>query len=188
MIEIIINEVVELSRPYLLLAAITGFYVVYAIGVIQSIKKGITLTELFREHKLKYFLMYLFYVYLVIVFALTILSRESGSRGDVSLKLFDTFTGDIMGDKNPIENILLFIPLGFLMPLLWKRYYKGLWCLATGLMLSLSIEGIQYVTGRGYVQTDDVVMNFAGTFIGYTVIYCCKQASLWIRSRKIMKE
>lgn len=188
MIEIIINEIVELSRPYLLLATITGFYVVYAICVIQSIIKGVTASGLFLENRMKFFIMYLFYVYIVIMVAITILSREPGSRVAVYLKLFHTFSGDIMGDKNPIENILLFIPFGFLIPLLWKKLYKGLWCLAAGLMVSLTIEAVQYVTGRGNVETDDVVMNFAGTIIGYTVIYCCKQASLWVRSRKIMKD
>ncbi len=188
MLDIIISEVTELSRPWLPLAAITGLYVVYAICILDSISQRISAMRAFHKNRKKFIILYLFYVYLFIVIALTILSRETGSRGGFNLKLFGTFTGDIYGDKNPIENILLFIPLGFLMPLLWRVFFKGLWCFTAGLMLSLTIEGVQFFTKRGYVQTDDVVMNFIGTILGYTVIFCCKQAGLWIQSRKIMKE
>ncbi len=186
MIEIIISEVTNLSLPWLPPASVSGIIVVYGIGMIHSFRQRKTFVGVIKEYWKNYFLLYLFCVYLFIVLALTILSRAPGSRGDVSWRLFETFCGGLHGIKNPIENILLFIPLGFFLPLLWKIFYRGLWCITVGVLFSIAIEGVQYITKRGYTQTDDVVMNGLGTIIGYAVIYCCKQASLWRRSRKIL--
>lgn len=74
-------------------------------------------------------------------------------------------------------NCLLFIPLGFLLPLVFKNSELDIKkVLIIGLMISLSIEVLQLFGGR-YAEIDDVIMNTIGTLAGYT---------LYIKSKKLI--
>lgn len=70
----------------------------------------------------------------------------------------------------PIEdfilNIILFIPLGFLLPYMWPKLNFWKTTLA-GLLFSISIEGTQYFAQLGCCDIDDVINNTLGTCIGY---------------------
>ncbi len=68
--------------------------------------------------------------------------------------------------KNTVLNILLFIPLGFLLPSLWSRYRSMKKTLLIGLGFSLLIEILQIFTFR-LTDIDDLLTNTAGTVIGY---------------------
>lgn len=68
--------------------------------------------------------------------------------------------------KNTILNIILFIPIGFLVPAIWKNYRSLKTTLFLGLALSVSIEILQIFTFR-LTDIDDLITNTAGTVIGY---------------------
>ncbi len=76
--------------------------------------------------------------------------------------------------NNLLGNILLFIPLGFLLPLLVKRFRNFFLILFTGFLLSLFYECTQLLTGIGVFDVDDMILNTFGTLIGVIVFYCCK--------------
>jgi len=78
------------------------------------------------------------------------------------------------GIRPYIENILLFIPLGFMHPLIWKRY-EVLWrTLLTGLTFSLIIELSQLFNQR-ITDIDDLLMNTLGTFVGWVIFRLLKK-------------
>lgn len=63
-------------------------------------------------------------------------------------------------------NLLMFAPLGFLLPLLWKRFRK-LWKTALfAFGTSLLIECTQTFVGRGF-DVDDLLLNTLGAVLGY---------------------
>lgn len=64
-------------------------------------------------------------------------------------------------------NIFLFIPLGFLCPLISKHYrcVKNIFLLGCG--LSFSIEIVQLFTLYRATDIDDLITNVVGTLIGY---------------------
>lgn len=66
-----------------------------------------------------------------------------------------------------ILNIILFIPLGFLCPIISKSYQciKNTFLIGSG--LSLSIEIVQLFTLYRATDIDDLITNVAGTLIGY---------------------
>ena len=65
-------------------------------------------------------------------------------------------------------NVLMCVPLGFLLPLIWKGY-RRLWVSAlTGASFSLLIELSQLVTVRA-TDVDDLIANTGGTVAGYLV-------------------
>jgi len=64
-------------------------------------------------------------------------------------------------------NILLFVPFGYLLPLLWRRadhWWKVVLC---GFVLSLGIELIQLVSHLGMFDLDDLMNNSLGAFLGW---------------------
>ena len=70
-------------------------------------------------------------------------------------------------------NILLFVPFGYLLPLLLARFRnKAAACwqiLAAGLLASLVIESSQLIFRRGVFELDDLVKNTIGTGAGYLI-------------------
>lgn len=66
-------------------------------------------------------------------------------------------------------NILLFIPFGFLLSIISKRF-RSLWITTViGFIFSAGIETMQYITGRGLTEVDDVINNTLGALIGYVI-------------------
>lgn len=74
-----------------------------------------------------------------------------------------------------IGNILLFVPLGFLLPLADKRLVNCLLTTLIGAGLSSFVEITQYATGTGLCELDDLFHNTLGTFTGYQcfVVFHC---------------
>ena len=66
-------------------------------------------------------------------------------------------------------NILLFVPLGFILPLLWKEFRSRRAMCLTGFLLSLGIELAQLLNYR-VSDVDDLIMNTLGAFLGYALL------------------
>lgn len=64
------------------------------------------------------------------------------------------------------KNMLLFVPFGFLLPLLWKRERLVEKTVSIGFLFSLFIELIQLFSFRA-TDIDDLLMNTLGTWGGY---------------------
>ena len=76
-------------------------------------------------------------------------------------------------------NILLFIPFGFLLPIISERF-KSLWyTIVTEFIFSAGIKTMQYITGRGLTEVDDVINNTVGTLVGY-ILYV---GVMWLYKR-----
>lgn len=69
--------------------------------------------------------------------------------------------------KNLFGNILLFLPLGALPPLLWKKmaHFSRTIALAAGIMTT--IELLQMFLLVGTCDIDDLLLNLLGASIGY---------------------
>lgn len=68
---------------------------------------------------------------------------------------------------NVLLNIALFIPLGFLLPLLSKPFRKWYAALGAGFGVSLLIELTQLFTGSGMCDVDDLFTNTLGAMLGW---------------------
>ena len=63
------------------------------------------------------------------------------------------------------QNIVLFLPFGFLLSAAYKRTSMGKF-LVLGFMLSLFIEACQLVFRLGWFEVDDILHNVLGTYLG----------------------
>ena len=124
-----------------------------------------------------------FCVYMAVLIVITFLSRESGSRSDVfDLELFSTWGINNRNNAFVIENVLLFIPYGLFYCWNFSRGRKILRCTFLGAVISLGIETMQLVTGRGYFQIDDIVTNTLGAFIGALFFACISGIGKFLRA------
>ncbi|MBO4938179.1 MAG: VanZ family protein [Oscillospiraceae bacterium] len=68
---------------------------------------------------------------------------------------------------NLFGNVIMFIPLGFFLPLIFARL-RRLWKTLITTLLSISIiEILQLFTLLGSCDIDDLILNLAGAAIGY---------------------
>lgn len=67
-----------------------------------------------------------------------------------------------------IENILLFLPAGALLPLLYKKFQKLSRCALYGFLFSLAIELMQLFCFRT-TDLDDLLTNTLGTIAGFGI-------------------
>lgn len=65
-------------------------------------------------------------------------------------------------------NAIMFMPLGFLLPYIWKNYRNPFRTALAGFFFSALIEAAQLPTNR-LVDIDDLMMNTLGAFLGYLV-------------------
>lgn len=72
----------------------------------------------------------------------------------------------IFAVTNLLGNIAMFIPLGLLLPLLWKRC-RRLWkTMLAAFAVSFGIEFVQLFLTRG-TDIDDILLNVVGAMVGY---------------------
>ena len=102
--------------------------------------------------------------YLIFIFYETLMFRENGDTR-TNLILFSyahTFLTNWRIRVDVINNIWLFIPFGTGLYAIFRK--KRVWIAALG--LSLVIELIQYFTGLGVAELDDLFGNTLGGMIG----------------------
>jgi glycopeptide antibiotics resistance protein len=81
-----------------------------------------------------------------------------------------------------LDNVVMFVPLGFLLPLLSTRYRRFATTAAVGLSVSVGIELVQLallltLISRRSVDVDDVILNVTGACLGYLVWYSLARAA-----------
>lgn len=116
---------------------------------------------------------------LFLILYYTVFRRGISSSGRVVLRPFASF--EEAKKKREIYrsltmNILLFFPIGLFLPQLlpgkWKPWQKMLVTVLAGLLFSAGIETIQYLYKLGDAETDDLITNSIGTFIGALTVPC----------------
>lgn len=116
-------------------------------------------------------LLYIFYIYLV--YSLT----GMGTVSDIIYSI-ERNTNIIKASINlaPLTgittgfylNIIMFMPLGFLLPLIYSKYQKPQNTIIFGFLFSLFIELSQLITFRA-TDIDDIIANTLGSLLGYII-------------------
>lgn len=87
---------------------------------------------------------------------------------------------------NLVGNVVVFMPFGFLVPVMYREQRKGvvfrghyfrsfLFVTLLGFLFSLVIETIQLVTKVGCFDVDDLFLNTSGVVLGYLIYYISKK-------------
>lgn len=126
-------------------------------------------------------LIFVFYLYLCLDVAGigTIWQMERYARNKIIIEMVEInwipFSSE--GVLTYLLNILMFMPLGFLLPLIWKNMRKGSKVFWTSFGFSFAIEFCQLFNIR-VTDIDDLIMNTIGGMFGFLI---------WKMFAKIMK-
>lgn len=135
------------------------------LGALHLIPLYWILNRIYFNNTRKSILYCLFSCYIATVYVLVGLPNVTYIRPELNLNLVP-LTGMIDDWKNSILNILLFIPLGTSVPLLWRRFRTAKATVLFGFIISLVIELLQTLTYRT-TDVNDLITNTIGTFGGY---------------------
>lgn len=92
------------------------------------------------------------------------------------------YKGLIIAGINIVGNIVLLIPVGLLVPLVYRNIaWKGAFLVAVA--YGLVIEGVQVVLRTGIFDVDDVILNGFGVMVGYWISISFLR---WMKPRRKM--
>lgn len=120
-------------------------------------------------------------VYVAFILYETLMFRESGDAR-TNFALF-SYAGKFLKEQSVrvgvINNIWLFIPLGTGL----YRWFQKKWVLLVPFVMSVAIETIQYITGLGIAEFDDVFGNTMGGWIGVLVAWMWLSRKMSVKNR-----
>jgi len=83
---------------------------------------------------------------------------------------------------NFLGNIAIFMPIGFLLPMLWRKMEKFFYLLIVGFCLSLFIETMQLPQYRS-TDVDDLWLNTLGALLGFLVYHQLVKRMPWLKEK-----
>ena len=99
----------------------------------------------------------------------------------VNLRPFATIKKYIYNDApdsvkafNILGNILLFVPYGFLLPLVFRKRLTLFAIFYSAVIVSFCFELFQYITRTGQFDVDDILLNTTGGVTGFLLLKLCR--------------
>ena len=96
------------------------------------------------------------------------------------------FVDMIRGPIDTALNVLLFVPLGFFLPILYKKYDSLFKIAIGGFLFSLSVE-IAQMFGHGATDINDLITNTVGACLGFVVytLLCKVLPKSWVKNIQV---
>ncbi len=154
--------ILGVSLVYEAVTTLLPFFVIFLLFRNRQKQKGIAYS---RYHILAVFV---FAVYVLGVYHFT----GAGTMYDIKRFIFIPELINLIPFSNEIDivgyalNIVLFVPLGLLAPMIWKKMNKLTNILGVGFLFTLLIELSQLLNFRS-TDIDDVILNVLGAVIGF---------------------
>ena len=142
----------------------------------------------FVVHNLKRTLLYIvFGFYVVAVLALVGFPSIISMNLDFTINVIP-FVDMVSDFINACLNVLLFVPLGIFLPMLWDEYRSIKKTMLVALCITVGIELSQIFTFRT-TDINDIITNIAGTLVGYFIAKSITQNfSKYVKSNTNNKE
>ena len=114
-------------------------------------------------------------IYFIMVLGVTFFNRDGESGGGTNLHLFSSYRNawnsfTLKNWQYVTLNIVMFVPLGMLLPVCHKNFRKGYMTVLAGALFTVGIECTQLMTGYGVFEYDDILNNLIGTVAGYGLV------------------
>lgn len=170
-----ISSIIHMASEYLLLGigsvsiGISIFLIIYFL-IYKKIMKGTK-----KLNTSKVLLWSIFLIYTVMVLGATFVHRIPGMYENINLHMFSSYIKvwnrfSLLELRNLILNILMFVPFGVMLPLLFKKCEKFYITYFLGLCMTILIEVLQLISKRGIFEIDDIINNTLGCMIGYGIV------------------
>ena len=125
-----------------------------------------------------------------ILFGSVDITRKNAGIQSYSLVPFRTISGYLRASQNGtvsrsvvwenlIGNLLLFCPVGFIAPFLFVFLQEKKWFCICMITMLCGVEFLQFVTSRGSMDIDDVILNFVGAAFVYLFAWNERMINVW---------
>lgn len=112
----------------------------------------------------------LFATYFLAVLFITLLSRQGVHNTSVITEfVLPGALHDPDEMRHLLQNVVLFLPLGVLLPAMHRDLRGWYWVLLCGTALSTMIETAQLLAAAGQCDVNDIAANALGALLGYSV-------------------
>lgn len=113
---------------------------------------------------------FLFYLFMAISLAATGTIWDIGKYGNEIIRLDEIVLRPFNSEglTTYLLNIIMFMPLGFLLPYIWDNFRNLKSIIFTSFIFSLSIE-LSQLLNRRTTDIDDLMMNTLGGILGYFI-------------------
>jgi len=142
----------------------------------------------YRTGALWVLLLYYLCILSVLLFFGGLFHLDRGYGGAVNLEPFHTIrsyvrfyrnTGSPVSIMNLLGNVVIMVPLGMLLPVLFRTMRHFWTCLPLCALTAVGVEWLQWVTATGAADVDDSILNFLGAALGYLLVRLCQLAAGW---------
>lgn len=170
-----ISALFRLAKEYLILGLVLitlavaiflfGYLVVYKLFLKVRKKINVKRTLLWST----------FFIYIIVVLGATLGMRQTGYGFYSNFHLFSSYieawnSFSSLQWRNIILNILMLVPFGFFLPLLFKKCKKFWVTYLSGFLFTLILELTQLIAQKGIFELDDIFNNTLGCIIGYGIV------------------
>ncbi len=171
------TDIIHLAKRYLQIGIIFAIIVVglFLFGYFYVYKKKLNGKKTLKLESV--LLGGSFFAYIFVVLAATLFrGRYPDDMGGI-MPLFHSYqmawhSASRVEWQNLILNILMFVPLGVFLPLIFKKHprFSGFFSITViGMSFSIFIETMQGIFNLGIVEVDDVLNNTLGVMLGYGI-------------------
>lgn len=117
--------------------------------------------------------------YIVALLYFTVFGRYSQSYYRYELNLFASYkqffeSFDVFVFFQIVINLIMLIPVGFLLCLIIKSRFKYLWVVLISILLTVGVEALQFVSRCGTFEVDDLINNTISTILGIIIYIILK--------------
>ncbi len=142
-------------------------------GLLSILCVGMLAIVLFDKRGWRKIVGLLLVEYVFLIYCSTVIIRTYSEEHGFNLTPFWSYATILNGNEvllpQNIMNVIVFIPIGILLGLWFKK--GTLWkTIGFGCLISISIEVLQFTFKRGFCELDDVIHNTMGGAFGFGVI------------------
>ena len=110
----------------------------------------------------------IFFVWVIVIF---FFARRKLLSNIAMILLIPFWSFDLINEGGDLVylpillNIIVFVPIGFLYGLTIKK--PAIIVILVGIIISVSIEILQFLLNKGFAEVDDIILNTLGCYIGF---------------------
>lgn len=183
-----LSDILNLFKDYLALgiALTVVAALVIAVGYFGIYKKLCKGKREIKFVRLFWWIMFIFYLFVVL--SITLFRSSVFQNGQI-ISFFYSYkeawiSASEVAWRNIILNILMFVPLGFWLPV-GKERFRVFWkTYLVGFLLTVGIESLQLLLALGLFEVADLFNNTLGTMVGYGLYKMVEYVVLLFKKEK----
>lgn len=95
-----------------------------------------------------------------------------------TIHMYIVYADRLNSFENLAGNVVVFMPFGMFLPWIWRRFRNFADTFLAAFLFSVSIEIFQLFSAFGAFDVDDILLNCAGSIVGYLIYMIGERSSI----------